>query len=156
MRYNLENNNRWHLLHLALNSLYFRTLFLQVGRTKWSHLRSHQQPWNISVAASRFSERPWNFSERPLRSRSLPWNIPMSAWCDTWCDHWCDYATRKWLLIIKQLSARCKRCGYIMMSGITGSVLLIIFRSLISLCFITCLIRISFNLKKDQKNRILC
>ena len=37
--------------------------------------------------------------------------------------------------------------------GITGSVLLIIFRSLISLCFITCLIRISFNLKKDQKNR---
>ena len=39
--------------------------------------------------------------------------------------------------------------------GITGSVLLIIFRSLISLCFITCLIRISFNLKKDQKNRIL-
>ena len=34
--------------------------------------------------------------------------------------------------------------------GITGSVLLIIFRSLISLCFITCLIRISFNLKKDQ------
>ena len=38
-------------------------------------------------------------------------------------------------------------------SGITGSVLLIIFRSLISLCFITCLIRISFNLKKDQKNR---
>ena len=33
-----------HLLHLALNSLYFRTLFLQVGRTKWSHLRSHQQP----------------------------------------------------------------------------------------------------------------
>ena len=36
---------------------------------------------------------------------------------------------------------------------ITGSVLLIIFRSLISLCFITCLIRISFNLKKDQKNR---
>ena len=38
-------------------------------------------------------------------------------------------------------------------SRITGSVLLIIFRSLISLCFITCLIRISFNLKKDQKNR---
>ena len=38
-------------------------------------------------------------------------------------------------------------------TGITGSVLLIIFRSLISLCFITCLIRISFNLKKDQKNR---
>ena len=37
--------------------------------------------------------------------------------------------------------------------GITGSVLLIIFRSLISLCFITCLIRISFNLKNDQKNR---
>ena len=37
--------------------------------------------------------------------------------------------------------------------GITGSVLLIIFRSLISLCFITCLIRISFNLKTDQKNR---
>ena len=37
--------------------------------------------------------------------------------------------------------------------GITGSFLLIIFRSLISLCFITCLIRISFNLKKDQKNR---
>ena len=36
---------------------------------------------------------------------------------------------------------------------IMGSVLLIIFRSLISLCFITCLIRISFNLKKDQKNR---
>ena len=35
-------------------------------------------------------------------------------------------------------------------NGITGS-LLIIFRSLISLCFITCLIRISFNLKKDQK-----
>ena len=35
---------------------------------------------------------------------------------------------------------------------ITGSVLLIIFRSMISLCFITCLIRISFNLKKDQKN----
>ena len=34
-------------------------------------------------------------------------------------------------------------------TGITGSVLLIIFRSLISLCFITCLIRISFNLKKD-------
>ena len=33
---------------------------------------------------------------------------------------------------------------------ITGSVLQIIFRSLISLCFITCLIRISFNLKKDQ------
>ena len=38
-------------------------------------------------------------------------------------------------------------------NGITGSVLLIIFRSLISLCFITCLIRISFNLKIDQKNR---
>ena len=37
--------------------------------------------------------------------------------------------------------------------GITGSVLLIIFWSLISLCFITCLIRISFNLKKDQQNR---
>jgi len=33
--------------------------------------------------------------------------------------------------------------------GITGSVLLIIFRSLISLCFI----RISFNLKNGQKNR---
>ena len=40
-------------------------------------------------------------------------------------------------------------------SGITGSVLLIIFRSLISLCFITCLIRISFNLKKDQKNPMI-
>ena len=38
-------------------------------------------------------------------------------------------------------------------SWITGSVLLIIFRSLISLCFITCLIRISLNLKNDQKNR---
>ena len=37
--------------------------------------------------------------------------------------------------------------------GITGSVLLIIFKSLISLCFITCLIRISLNLKNDQKNR---
>ena len=36
---------------------------------------------------------------------------------------------------------------------ITGSVLLIIFKSLISLCFITCLIRISLNLKNDQKNR---
>ena len=35
--------------------------------------------------------------------------------------------------------------------GITGSVLLIIFKSLISLCFITCLIRISLNLKNDQK-----
>ena len=35
--------------------------------------------------------------------------------------------------------------------GITGSVLLIIFRSLISLCFITCLIRISFNLKKRSE-----
>ena len=32
------------------------------------------------------------------------------------------------------------------------SVLLIIFKSLISLCFITCLIRISLNLKNDQKN----
>ena len=39
------------------------------------------------------------------------------------------------------------------MLGITGSVLLIIFKSLISLCFITCLIRISLNLKNDQKNR---
>ena len=37
--------------------------------------------------------------------------------------------------------------------GITGSVLLIIFKSLMSLCFITCLIRISLNLKNDQKNR---
>ena len=37
--------------------------------------------------------------------------------------------------------------------GITGSVLLIIFKSLISLCFITCLIRISLNLKNNQKNR---
>ena len=37
--------------------------------------------------------------------------------------------------------------------GISGSVLLIIFRSLISLCFITCLIHISLNLKNDQKNR---
>ena len=36
---------------------------------------------------------------------------------------------------------------------ITGSVLLIIFKSLIPLCFITCLIRISLNLKNDQKNR---
>ena len=36
---------------------------------------------------------------------------------------------------------------------ISGSVLLIIFRSLISLCFITCLIHISLNLKNDQKNR---
>ena len=44
-----------------------------------------------------------------------------------------------------------RRRGTIAISyGITGSVLLIIFRSLISLCFITCLIRISFNLKKDQ------
>ena len=34
-------------------------------------------------------------------------------------------------------------------SGITGSVLLIIFRSPPSLCFITCFIRISFNLKND-------
>ena len=128
MRYYLKNNNRWHLLHLALNSLYSRTLFLQVGSTKWSHLRSHQQPWNISVTASRFSERPWNFSERPLRSRSLPWNIPITDWCDTWCDHWCDYATRKWLLKVRQLSARCKRCGYIMIShvlrGSEGDVLL--------------------------------
>ena len=33
------------------------------------------------------------------------------------------------------------------------SVLLVIFKSLISLCFITCLIRISLNLKNDQKNR---
>ena len=39
------------------------------------------------------------------------------------------------------------------MLRITGSVLLIIFKSLISLCFITCLIRISLNLKNDQKNR---
>ena len=38
-------------------------------------------------------------------------------------------------------------------TGITGSVLLIIFKSLISLCFITCLIRILLNLKNDQKNR---
>ena len=119
MRYYLKNNNRWHLLHLALNSLYSRTLFLQVGSTKWSHQWSHQQPWNISVTASRFSERPWNFSERPLRSRSLPWNIPITAWCDTWCDLRCGYATRKWLLRIKQLSARCKRCGYIMISHCT-------------------------------------
>ena len=37
--------------------------------------------------------------------------------------------------------------------GIMGSVLLIIFKSLIPLCFITCLIRISLNLKNDQKNR---
>jgi hypothetical protein len=36
---------------------------------------------------------------------------------------------------------------------ITGTVLLIIFRGLISLCFITCFIRISLNLKNDQKNR---
>ena len=41
----------------------------------------------------------------------------------------------------------------VMRRGITGSVLLIIFKSLISLCFITCLIRISLNLKNDQKNR---
>ena len=37
---------------------------------------------------------------------------------------------------------------------ITGAVLLIIFKSLISLCYITCLIRISLNLKNDQKNRL--
>ena len=36
-------------------------------------------------------------------------------------------------------------------SGITGLVLLIIFKSLISLCFITCLIRISLNLKNDPE-----
>ena len=36
------------------------------------------------------------------------------------------------------------------MLRITGSVLLIIFKSLISLCFITCLIRISLNLKNDH------
>ena len=55
------------------------------------------------------------------------------------------------------------RCGFsymrklydlfLTMQGISGSVLLIIFRSLISLIFITCLIHISLNLKNDQKNR---
>ena len=48
---------------------------------------------------------------------------------------------------------RTRRDGESRGPGITGSVLLIIFKSLISLCFITCLIRISLNLKNDQKNR---
>ena len=51
---------------------------------------------------------------------------------------------------------RKERASFMFARETKGSVLLIIliiFRSLISLCFITCLIRISFNLKKDQKNR---
>ena len=37
----------------------------------------------------------------------------------------------------------------------TGLVLLIIFRSLISLCFITCLIRISLNLKMIRRTNMI-
>ena len=54
---------------------------------------------------------------------------------------------------LRRFLGDCYTLSPIFISRITGSVLLIIFRSLISLCFITCLIRISFNLKNDQKNR---
>ena len=118
----LYRNNRWHLLHLALNRLIFSIFYYRLvapvvapkGDTRVS-CPTVKHLWKTYIflrAACTFLRAACTFpafSVKHFRQHQI--HILQKEWCDTWCDHWCDLHSRRSILYINQLSARCKRCG---------------------------------------------
>ena len=92
--YKTEKKSRWHLLHLALNSLKIRGNFFEIGdtysRTKgdtnglWPTVKHLREAVRILREAVKFLREACTFL-------GLAWNIGGKGWCDTWCDHWCGH-----------------------------------------------------------------
>ena len=126
-----NKKSRWHLLHLALNCLKISGCFWELSRT-WSRTKGNtralgdarrrlprkRQEWWQAVKHLREAVRFFCKAVKFLReAATFPAYVVKhsdNCWCDTWCDHWCYLYRYESVLKINLLSARCKRCGYMM------------------------------------------